>query len=79
MNRRVAEAIGDESRNKAMADEPCRPSERDMIDAPRHPDLRCREHDSLCEVAHSLHRRIMELEERVTRLESGRVTFKESE
>ena len=66
-----------------MADEPCRPSERDMIehsiDAPRHPDLRCREHDSLCEVTHSLHRRIMELEERVTRLESGRVTFKEKE
>ncbi len=70
-------------------DEPCRPSERDMIehrsvehrsiDAPRHPDLRCREHDSLCKVVHSLHRRIMELEERVTRLESGRVTFKESE
>ena len=62
-----------------MASEPCRPSERDMIEAPHRPDLRCREHDSLCEVAHSLHRRLLELEERVTRLESGRVTFGEKE
>jgi hypothetical protein len=47
------------------------PDERDQIEAPRCPDLRCREHDGLCEVAHSLHNRLVELEGRVDKLERG--------
>jgi hypothetical protein len=39
------------------------PDERDQIEAPRCPGL--------CEVAHSLHNRLVELEGRVDKLERG--------
>ncbi len=49
----------------------CRPipDERDQIAAPPKPDLRCGEHGSLCKVAHSLHDRVVMLEQRVSILE----------
>lgn len=45
------------------------PDERDQMEVPHRPDLRCREHGALCEVAHSLHNRVVSLEERVRILE----------
>ena len=45
------------------------PNERDQIDAPPAPDLRCREHSSLCEVVHSLHDRVVAVEQRLRILE----------
>jgi len=45
------------------------PDERCQREAPPHPDLRCRDHEAFCEVLHSLHRRIVELEQRVAKLE----------
>lgn len=59
---------GDEKR--AAAD-PCRPSE---LDVPRKPDLRCLEHGGVCEVIHSLHGRVVGLEQRVRKLEEGSCT-----
>ena len=50
-----------------MTDRPI-PDERDQIEVPRRPDLRCREHEGLCEVAHSLHDRIVKLEGEVAML-----------
>jgi hypothetical protein len=48
------------------------PDERDQIEVPPVPDLRCREHGGLCEVTHSLHNRIVGLEQRVKMLEDGK-------
>ena len=45
------------------------PDERDQMECPVKPDLRCGEHEKLCEVIHSLHGRIWALEERVKELE----------
>ena len=50
-----------------MAQKECRPSERDMMEVPPKPDLRCEEHGSVCEVVHSLHQRLVKLEEIVRR------------
>lgn len=47
-----------------------RPSERDMIERPEKPDLRCKEHCSICEVIHSLHQRIVQVEAKVRKLEN---------
>jgi hypothetical protein len=46
------------------------PDERDQMEVPPAPDLRCREHDGLCKVAHSLHNRIVQLEQRLKMLET---------
>ena len=43
--------------------------ERDQMESPPKPDLRCREHDNVCKVAHSLHNRVLQLEQRVRMLE----------
>ena len=51
------------------ADERPIPDERDQMEVPPRPNLKCREHESLCEVTHSLHNRIVKLEERVGILE----------
>ena len=48
------------------------PDERDQIEVPRMPDLKCREHGELCEVTHALHNRIVKLEQRVDMLEKGK-------
>ena len=45
------------------------PDERDQIEAPSMPDLRCREHESVCEVVHSIYNRLLLLEDRVRTLE----------
>lgn len=47
------------------------PDERDQIYRPQPPmpDLRCLEHGPVCEVVHSLHARIVKLEQRVAILE----------
>lgn len=46
------------------------PDERDQISSqPERPDLRCEEHAGVCELLHSLHGRLMELEFRVRALE----------
>ena len=47
----------------------CRPSEVDMIESPRAPDLRCSEHEGVCDVVHGLLGRLMVLESRVKELE----------
>ena len=44
------------------------PDERDQIECPERPDLRCSEHNSICAVAHSLHQRLVALEEQVRRI-----------
>ena len=46
-----------------------RPSERDMMEVPERPDLRCVDHESVYEVVHRLYHHLLELEERVRRLE----------
>lgn len=43
----------------------CRPSERDMIQPPT--PCPCEEHESVCAVVHSLHQRLVKLEEMVRR------------
>ena len=43
--------------------------ERDQIELPEMPDLRCREHGNVCEVVHSIHNRLVLLEARVRKLE----------
>ena len=45
------------------------PDERDMMSRPEKPDLRCKEHGSVCEVMHSVYNRLLELEERIRVLE----------
>ena len=45
------------------------PDERDQMERPAKPDLRCSEHEKVCEVIHRLHGRIWALEERVKELE----------
>ena len=52
-----------------MTDRPI-PDERDQINRPPQPDLRCQEHDGICEVLHSLHARVVALEQRVKALET---------
>lgn len=47
-----------------------RPSECDMIEVPVKPDLRCKEHGSVCEVVYSLHQRIVQVEAKVRKLEN---------
>jgi len=49
----------------------CRPipDERDQIEAPLMPDLRCREHGNVCEVMHSIYNRLILLESRIRTLE----------
>ena len=54
------------------------PDERDQIERPKaqrpeRPDLRCAQHEDLVEVVHALHQRVVELEERVSRLEGSGV------
>lgn len=39
------------------------------VERPPRPDLRCTEHESLCNVIHSLHSRVVALEQRVQQLE----------
>ena len=43
--------------------------ERDQIDSPSMPDLRCREHGNVCEVMHGIYNRLLLLEARVRILE----------
>lgn len=46
------------------------PDERNQISSqPEGPDLRCEEHGGVCELLHSFHRRLVELECRVRTLE----------
>lgn len=53
----------------ATVNEPCRPSEADMIEVPRRPDLRCWDHEACIEVIHSLVGRVAQLESRVATIE----------
>jgi hypothetical protein len=57
---------------EAACDEPCRPSERDMMHVPKPPAL-CRTHSeelrAFYDVLHSLHGRVATLESRVANLE----------
>lgn len=62
---------------EASCDEPCRPSERDMI---QRPDprltadggcLQCREHPAYHELLYGLRREVAVLEARVRKLEEG--------
>jgi len=48
------------------------PDERDQMECPIRPDLRCSEHCNVCAVIHSLHGRIVALETRITELERKR-------
>ena len=48
---------------------PSIPNERDQIDGPHRPDLRCDEHEAYCELLHSLLNRLMRLESQVATLE----------
>jgi hypothetical protein len=45
------------------------PDERDQIEVPHKPDLRCREHGGVCELMHSFYNRLLKLEQRITVLE----------
>ena len=51
-----------------MTDRPI-PDERDQIEVPRRPDLRCREHGGVCELMHSFYNRLLKLEQRIEVLE----------
>ena len=35
------------------------------IEVPKHPDLRCREHGSVCEVMHRVYNRLLVVEQRL--------------
>lgn len=47
------------------------PDERDQMirPQPQRPDLRCEEHGGICEILHSLHNRVVMLEQRVKMVE----------
>lgn len=45
------------------------PDERDQMEVPLKPDLRCRDHDGICELLHSLMGKLRKLEQSVARLE----------
>ena len=49
----------------------CRPSERDMMEVPQRPDLRCIEHGSVCGTVNLLCDLVWRLEQRVRKLEEG--------
>ena len=44
-------------------------SQPEEVEAPSRPDLRCREHESVCDVVHGMLGRLLLLEERVKMLE----------
>ncbi len=45
------------------------PDERDQLEVPKRPDLRCKDHESVCAVVHELLNRVLGLEQRVRTLE----------
>lgn len=52
------------------------PDERDQIDAPHRPDLRCAEHEACYELLHALLNRVIQLESQVATLEKESVKCK---
>ena len=45
------------------------PDERDQMEVPPQPDLRCREHGGVCELLHDFYNRLLKLEQRMDLLE----------
>jgi len=47
------------------------PDERDQMYVPPRPDLRCSEHTTMCDVIHSLHTRVVLLEQKVKMMQDA--------